>query len=154
MLQELINPHTAATSAVAATSGSLLTVSPKPNRRGRTPTLASPVSLRRIVMRGFRSLFVVASIGVLGIASFAGYPTDRDAVTDLQAAQFAGGLTTVATSCGYFQGQSCIAPCAGSCYVGSGSTAGAYGTPATPVGCGGNSSCNQVRQPDVCFKSS
>jgi len=105
-------------------------------------------------MRGFRSLFIAASIGALGIASFAGYTTDRDAVTDLQAAQFAGGLTTVATSCGYFQSQSCSSPCAGSCYTGSANTAtGSYGTPAPRAGCGGNSSCNQVQNPTECFKN-
>jgi hypothetical protein len=95
-------------------------------------------------------LFVVASIGALGIASFAGYATDRDTVTDLQAAQLAGGA---ATSCGFFQGQPCVSPCSGSCYHGSANTAGTYGTPTAPVACGGTSSCNQVINPGVCFKS-
>jgi hypothetical protein len=142
-------------------------VSPRRFRRGSTlafpiatVALALPMAAvvggscflqGRIVMRGFRLLFVAASIGALVVASFDGYATDRDAVTDLQAAQLAGGA-----GCVLYTSQACLFGCKGSCSIGAASTKG--GTPglaSVSRNCGGNqedSGCNNVIDISGCNK--
>jgi hypothetical protein len=104
-------------------------------------------------MRGFRLLFVVASIGALGVASFGGYATDRDAVTDLQAAQLAGGI-----NCSLFTTQACLFGCKGGCYIGARTTKGdnVGGLPNQNRNCSGgedDSGCNNVTEISGCIPS-
>jgi hypothetical protein len=61
-------------------------------------------------MRCHRFLFVVASVGALSIAAFAGFDSDRDVISDLQAANLIGG-----GSCINWSSQNCSTGCQGSC---------------------------------------
>jgi hypothetical protein len=90
-------------------------------------------------MRGIRFLFTAALVCSLGAVSIAGFESDRDAVTDLQASQLAGGQ-----ACPTWTPVNCSAgnsACTGSCLCCSGRGTG-LGTPYHP--CGGNSSCGWV----------
>lgn len=87
-------------------------------------------------MRGFRLLFVLASVAALGLANFA---SDRDAVADLEAGQlFGGGCDTA------FWSVNCSIPCSGGGYCDSGTGPFRFGSTSSICAGNSNSACGTV----------